>query len=93
MIVVEYIKLKKAEIDFKIEYIKYFVWKKRLARDLKKIDRVYPDSESIDAIPNKKVISNHKYLENTVTRLGNSCFDKMDICNGMRIEFLENLID
>lgn len=93
MIVVDYIKLKKAEIGFKFEVVKYLICKQRFNRYLKKIGKVYPDSESIDKIPNKAVIAKHNFLANTNNRIARACFDKMEDCNGMRIEFLENLID
>lgn len=93
MIVVDYLTLKKTKMELKLNVIKYLVYKKRFEFDSKRIARVYPDCETIDAIPNKGVINNHRYLKQKVDKLSEICELKMIRCNDMRREFLRELID
>ena len=92
MIVVDYLKLKKVEIEFDASIVKYKVFKTRRDLEYKKIKSVYPDCESIDDIPNKDVIRNIKYLVNKTEKTMAVCLKKLDNYNHVKADFIETLI-
>ena len=93
MIVVDYMKLKKAKAEFAAAFVKYEISKSRYGRSSDKIKTVYPDCLSYEDVPNQSVVKEHRRLMKELERARNNAYGKLYDYYDMKTAFMAGLID